>query len=828
MSTAAPATEDHLLAELRRHFDLPGFRPGQREVIDAVLAGRDALCIMPTGSGKSLCYQLPAMLREGVTLVVSPLIALMADQVRSLEARGLPATFINSSLDPDEQDQRLRAVEAGRYKIVFVAPERFRHGRFNAAMAAVRVGLFAVDEAHCISEWGHDFRPDYRRLQEARDRLGRPPTLALTATATAQVRADISRELALADPFTVVTGFDRPNLTYEVVRCGDEGEKREVLKQLLVQIGLTDPQRPGSGIIYVATKKPIEDIGALLHSAGVPFVVYHGTLEPEARKEAQRAFMAGRARVAVATNAFGMGVDKPDVRAVIHYHCPGSVEAYYQEAGRAGRDGHPSRCVMLFGEGDRYIQEFFIEGSYPERETVAEVYEHLRRQPAAVAASAQRIAEHIRSTRNGMAVETSLRLLEDADIILRERSKMELAALRFLQPADARKMLAGLKAGAVRAVLATLLQMAGDTADAKAYFNRDQLAGTLGYSPGTLADALAKIKDKTACEYTPAYRGSRARVLKPDLNPDRLPIDFKTLEKRAAMERGKLDTMIGFARSEGCRRRRILTYFGEKTDGPCGSCDQCRAAGAAPGAKLVQRGASSKSAPPAPKIAEDPFTAARKFLACIARVEERGMKVGRGLIVSVLTGGRDETLLKLGLDKLSTFGLLREVPRAAVEGLGDQLLAEGCLRTEMPQPNRPVLTLTDRGWRVMQDKERIEVSWSAAAAVSKKASPPGATFRLTWDLVRAGKGLAEIAEQRSLAASTIEEHILRGLREGVLADIRPWVSEALERKIRDLLSAHPDEPAKDLLERCPVGTTYFHLRCVKDLDRRTAPVAAAG
>ena len=348
-----PCASADIRSILRQTYGYDEFRPGQEEAIRAVLSGRDTLGVMPTGAGKSLCYQIPALALEGLTVVVSPLISLMKDQVQALKLLGVPAAFINTSLSEAQISEALRRAEAGVYKLMYVAPERLLTPRFERLCQRTRIALVAVDEAHCISQWGQDFRPSYLDIPLFLQRLEKRPRLcAFTATATERVRRDIKRMLGLHDPFELVTGFDRPNLYYSVVRTGDK--MKSLMELMNTYSGM-------SGIIYCATRKTTEEVCEALVKKGIHAARYHAGLDEEERKRAQEAFSVDETPIIVATNAFGMGIDKSNVRFVIHYNLPKDPESYYQEAGRAGRDGERADCVLLYSPSDLVTQGFFID-----------------------------------------------------------------------------------------------------------------------------------------------------------------------------------------------------------------------------------------------------------------------------------------------------------------------------------------------------------------------------------------------------------------------------------------------------------------------------------
>lgn len=567
MPSDASQQKKQLLDLMKIHYGFSSFRLGQERAIDSLLAGQDTIVIMPTGGGKSLCYQLPALIMPGVTIVISPLIALMKDQVDQLNDRGLPATFINSSLSLTETYQRLTDVEAGKYKLLYIAPERFYNQDFLAGLKNIKVSLFAIDEAHCISQWGHDFRPSYLRLKQAINLIGRPPVIALTATATPEVRQDINKQLNLKLPQEIITGFARHNLQFGVAQASDS-QKYQIILQTIQS--LPEP----TGIIYAATRAKTEAILQLLIDNGIDAVGYHAGLEPNERQRVQNDFMSGKVSIIVATNAFGMGIDKPDIRFVIHADMPGNVESYYQEAGRAGRDGQSSVCLMLYSPRDRYLREFFIKGDNPSPNLILDVYELLTDygQDQVLITYAD-ILKQLSDDVPEMAVGTAIKVLEGSGYVSRSKEKIGQAYLRLLDWERAALALSP-KAKVQQGVFGKLKELYAEQLTAGWQVNLEDIADMIGYQKSSILRLVKHLQDLNLLEYQPPFKGTEINILQ-RVPKHKVELDWDSLRRKAEAAYEKLDKMQNYVYHKKCRQQYILNYFGDADTAPCGKCDVC-------------------------------------------------------------------------------------------------------------------------------------------------------------------------------------------------------------------------------------------------------------
>ena len=566
---AADALVEKARAKLREAFGYPEFRPGQERAITSVLSGRDTLVVLPTGGGKSLCYQVPALVSPNLTVVVSPLISLMKDQVDALTARGLPAAFINSTLTSSQVGDRLAKAQRGEIKLLYVAPERFDAGSTAERLKSIGVSLLAVDEAHCISEWGHDFRPSYLRMRSVRERLGAPPTIALTATATPEVRRDIAAQLALRSPSIIVTGFDRTNLHYHVLPSRTDQDKDDTLVQTL-------REHDGLAVVYAATRRNVERITTVLDHARIPAAAYHAGLDDAHRHEVQDSFMNEHVRAIVATNAFGMGIDKPNVRLVVHHAMPGTLEAYYQEAGRAGRDGLQSGCVLLHAFPDRFTHEFFIKGSYPERTLVDQVYEAMRRVVDAAGLTdldPNDISRLVPGKVGAREVDSALRVLLRGNAIRKESESNSSVLVRLLATPDRIKRELADPHDPELGLLRALWRAVGARIHDGAVIALDGLPPAFA-GASTAIPLLTSLQAKQFLTWERI--GGGTRLTNPRAPLSAFDIDWLAIDRRRRAELAKLDAMQKYAYTTGCRRAFVLRYFGDESGrGTCGGCDNC-------------------------------------------------------------------------------------------------------------------------------------------------------------------------------------------------------------------------------------------------------------
>jgi ATP-dependent DNA helicase RecQ len=715
------------LAEALQTFGLSDFRRGQREVIEHVISGRDCLCVMPTGGGKSLCYQLPSVVRPGLTIVVSPLIALMKDQVDSLLRRGIRATLINSSLTLQEQTERLEQVASGRFTMLYVAPERMRNSRFLDSIRATPIQLLAVDEAHCISEWGHDFRPDYQRLGRFREALGNVQTIALTATATPKVRDDILSSLNLQSAKTFITGFARDNLYFGSLYCMSDRDKDKHLHRFL-------EGRDESGIIYVATRKRCDAlVDQLAKELKLSVGSYHAGLLPEQRKHIQDQFMTGKLKAIVATNAFGMGIDKPDLRYVIHYNMPGTIEAYYQEAGRAGRDGLLSQCVLFYNPQDRYIQEFFIENANPSRAIIESVYQVLQDcEDDPIEMTADEIRDAIGKTASAEAVNASLQILARTNVLERLEVAGGLAMFRLssrmpsyvdLLPRDARVR---------RSVLQVLERGIGDRRDEPVYIHPRWLMDQLQMDRDTLFRHLNELTKLEDFEFAKPFRGRAIHFRRRNVPFDELPIDHEGLAVRKKADFEKLDQMVAYAKTTRCRQRTILDYFGDTTAGNCRICDRCQGKTGWPKLPVVakieakakpiteakvtsadipkktaskteettpkKREGSKKQTAPAKEVSpQDIRDAAALIQTVLGAIERTHGYLSKTILTQFFSGTASKGVSGLRLQRLAEFGLLKHWKKSHSSGLMDVMLNQEVVHQSEMRLGKQTVAITELG-----------------------------------------------------------------------------------------------------------------------------------
>ncbi len=761
---------------LREVFGYGEFLPGQAEVLTSVLAGRDTLAVLPTGGGKSVCFQLPALLLDGLTIVVSPLLALMKDQVDALTQNGVPAAAVNSTVPREEQAEILRQAAAGELRLIYVAPERFADGRFLAALRGVRIALLAIDEAHCISQWGHDFRPSYRDLGGARALLGGPPIVALTATADPRVRDDIVERLQLRDPDVSVAGFDRPNLRFHAIRVRSQKEKLDQIAELLGALG------ESSAIVYCATRKRVESLTAGLQARRIRCARYHAGLPDEDRARAQNAFARDSLRIIVATNAFGLGIDKPDVRLVVHHDLPESIEAYYQEAGRAGRDGAPAECVLYFAPRDRGLREFFIDRGHPPPATVLEVYKALVRHRGDRA-----LVRDLLDEEEAIGVHAAVQALVDSDIVARQgpfawalrpdgEDDIDLAGL------EAHRAHATAKLDAMQAFAQSATCLRARVLD---YF------GEAGYprACGNCGPCLAPSQSRAADAEDPlfvALRALRRRLAEEEGVPPFVIFSDATLHD---MVERRPTTQTGFLAVAGVGRVKAERY-GEaflevvRADPRSGPRTEVSPDDLLAKLRALRDELADEEGIPDSEVAND---ATLEAMARIPAAELAFLTAAPGL----------------GPRKAERYGarfvaLLRAAPARS----------EGAPASDQAEPVE-----REPGYRRL-----VKPATGAGLAP---------TARRTLELHGEGLTMDEIATRRGLASRTVAQHLAQLVEAGEIADVTAWVSEAELASVRRHADGRPLGALKPLREAIDNTLSYDQLQLVRAyLNRELAAVEA--
>ena len=683
---------------LLKYFGYSAFRPGQYEVIESLLMGISTMAVMPTGGGKSICYQIPALLLPGVTIVVSPLISLMKDQVDKLVQRKIPAALINSTLSLKQGEDVLEACRRGRIKLLYIAPERFHSTLFKEAFQNIPVSLFAVDEAHCISQWGHDFRPSYLRMNHAVHMLGNPVVGAFTATATPEVREDIVKQLELKNPRVVIRGFDRPNIRYLTLSLKEKEKEKEVVDMLRKFKVPT--------IIYCSTKKSTDLICAHLQHHGVRCESYHAGLDPRQREQVQEWFITGKLPVIVATNAFGMGIDKPDIRLIIHYNLPGSLEAFYQESGRAGRDGQISYSMLMGNTRDVKIQDYLVNCSFPTEKIIRAVCAYLfERSENPVLLTYSEITEAISGDINEMMVGNVIKILETAHLVKRLKERDHPAYLNFRIPYD-RFYQRNRNFMGRRVLMSYFEKIFPEIAPGRNLaFSPEQLQNALHLSREQFARHMKSMSSAGDLIYIPPFSGAGIEKQVETLDLEKIPVDFRELEAARQRQLSKLWAVNDYLTSKSCKRAFILQYFGEKyPHSNCKGCDVClnwrpdrETTEQEQNKKEVKaRGETAKYPEKAALVHGTPVLNSRDIRLFYCALLKYNNKLGVLKLIGLLRGARTADLMRAKLFECPFYGTLKHCSLDMLKVFIEEERKAGSLKKSRSK-RFPKLLLTEKG-----------------------------------------------------------------------------------------------------------------------------------
>ncbi len=693
MTTSSPVTN-----ALKQYFGFNDFLDGQKQAVDKIVEGKDVCVVMPTGAGKSVCYQLPALLRDGYTIVISPLIALMKDQVENLVNKGIPAVFVNSTQSPREQNDNIAKVMTGEAKLLYVSPERLRAKGFKQILMSYPPACLVVDEAHCISQWGHDFRPDYTRMGEFIESFNIPQVCAFTATATPVVREDIKKQLGRKNMDILVTGFTRPNLSFSVVDCSST-KKMEALRKLLAKKEPT--------LIYCASRKNVDELSSLF---GIKS--YHAGMSDKDREEAQNYFINDPCPIMAATNAFGMGIDRADIRRVIHFNFPGSIEAYYQEAGRAGRDGEQSECIILYNYSDKFIHEFLIEMNSPTEEVTNETWiflkEYIKKNKVEIIEITQtEIASKVRSAKGDQQISGALKMLEKHNYI--ERGFKYENNGNLIVYGDLQKIYKeNCDIKTQRSIfISRIINKFQDELSEGISISLNQLCQVTGLNDEQVKRVLRAF-DEDLISWTPPFGGRNIKVIS---DATKLEIDFSEVSKKAELDFAKLDKVLDYINSKMCRQDFMIKYFGQlKENFRCQTCDICTSHKKS-GKELRQ--ATDKEA----KILRTVLKAA----------DEHNGYIGKVKLAQVLCGSKSKQIIDASLNYSNYYNALEYLEQTEIIEIIDSLTSAGYLNRSSGK--YPTIILTTKGKNVLNAGNITVELGAIAPPTAKQVEASGPLFK---------------------------------------------------------------------------------------------------
>lgn len=854
---------------LNSFFGYKDFRKGQEEIIKSVTEGTDTVVVMPTGGGKSLCYQIPALLMDGTAIIISPLIALMHDQVENLLKARIPATYINSTLPYPEIKQRLQNAQFGAYKLIYIAPERLESISFLEQLKTLHLSLFAIDEAHCISDWGHDFRPSYLSIPKCFDVIERVPIIALTATATPDVRLDIQKRLSLHSPRIFVQGFNRPNLSYHT---------EETSKKVERIVDIVQQTKEGGTIVYCGSRKRVDTFTEQIREYKIHSLSYHGGMEDKHRMYSQNEFINGNCKVLVATNAFGMGIDKSDVRNVIHCDLTQTLEAYYQEAGRAGRDGRESNCTLLYHPTDRRLMDYFIEGTYPDRTKIEVVYNTLYD----IHATPIGVKPHIPilmdvyqlSQKAGVTVnivQSVITLLQRYQII-KEGSDSGLASVQFTTSNErVKEYLNNIPQDKQKVLIALLRSVGADALISQVQFDLHGLLTKHDVSPQEFESAMRTFEYGRILRYHPPGSAGGITILMERMPFQRVPIDFTSFYDRKQKAIRKLDVVERYATTGDCKRNFILHYFQDKAEyGKCGKCSSC-----------TRKGGKKTDV-----LSKESETLRQLILSACSEIAGR---FGKNALIDILLGKKTAKVELLSLHSMQTFGIAsayseEEVSIAVNQAINDRVLlitpdqfptielsALGfkCINTVYPPFQFPKRTETKSSKllesiiklqnelahiegttpeNIISDGEirlllqYLPVNKSTLSeikglrrefcsrygshfihtianflvttddVVSEENIKIQPTVKETTKMILSGMSLWEIAQKREIEVTTIAKHIENAIEAGVQIPKEHLISKILYQKTQQFVSNNRRCSLRELREHCGAAYHMAELR----------------